>query len=150
MKALTVRQPWASAIFWGKDIENRSQLWGYRGQIAIHAAATDSQAGWDSPLVRDAFGGRVDIEGRTVPRSAILGTVELVDCHPDGPGCCRPWGESSYVEHGGRVRSNVTHLVFENAVLLDEPIPCRGALGLWTLPTDIVAHLSGIQARGQV
>lgn len=38
MKALTVQQPWATAIFRGKDIENRTQLWTYRGPLAIHAS----------------------------------------------------------------------------------------------------------------
>lgn len=40
MKALTVQQPWAWAIVHGgKDIENRTQAWSYRGPLAIHAGA---------------------------------------------------------------------------------------------------------------
>jgi hypothetical protein len=55
MKALTVQQPWAWAIFHGKDIENRTQLWTYRGPLAIHAGARWSELGEHSALVRDAF-----------------------------------------------------------------------------------------------
>ncbi|SLH41428.1 Uncharacterised protein [Mycobacteroides abscessus subsp. massiliense] len=43
MKALTIQQPWAWAIFNGKNIENRAQLWGYRGKIAVHAGARLSE-----------------------------------------------------------------------------------------------------------
>lgn len=153
MKALTVQNPWAWAIVHGgKNIENRTQLWSYRGLLAIHAGARWSERGEHSPLVRDAF---LDAfpghNGGHLPRwvfgfngnagiSAIIGTVELVDCHPDA-GCCKPWGESAYIEHGGRERRRITHLVLENPRPLAEPIPCRGALGLWTPPADVVARL---------
>lgn len=39
MKALTIRQPWAWAIFTqGKDIENRDWTTRLRGRVAIDAA----------------------------------------------------------------------------------------------------------------
>lgn len=136
MKALTVQQPWAWAIFHGKNVENRTQTWAYRGRLAIHAGKRDSDRGWTSPLI-EAIGiheGGV-IDGG-LEYGAIIGVVDLVDCHPEA-GCCQPWGESSYVEHGGRERRHITHLVLENPRLLPEPIPCRGALGLWTPPADV-------------
>ena len=152
MKALTVQQPWAWAIFHGKKIENRTQLWSYRGPLAIHAGQRWSESGLYSPLVLDAFAGcpldsrdrwttlQSDMK-RRLDLGAIIGTVELVDCHPDA-GCCKPWGESAYIEHGGRERRRITHLVLENPRLLDEPIPCRGALGLWTPPDDVLRRLT--------
>ncbi len=73
----------------------------------------------------------------------VLGVVDLVDVHP-AAGCCAPWGESAYVEHGGRERRQIVHLVLENPRLLPKPIPCRGALGLWTLPADITAQLEAL------
>ena len=63
--------------------------------------------------------------------------------HPDA-GCCKPWGESAYVEHGGRERRRITHLILENPRPLAEPIPCKGALGLWTPPADIVEQLQAV------
>lgn len=40
IKALTIRQPWAHAIFHlGKDVENRSWRTRYRGPLLIHAGA---------------------------------------------------------------------------------------------------------------
>ena len=151
MKALTVQQPWAWAIIHGgKLIENRTANWSsYRGPLAIHAGQRDSDRGWDSPLVQEAATGRMGPgcwdSGIITPsawteRGAIIGVVDLVDVHPD-TGCCRPWGESSYTEAGGRTRRLITHLVFENPRALDEPIPCKGKLGLWTPPADVVAQL---------
>lgn len=56
MKALTVQQPWAWAIFHGKDIENRTQLWSYRGPLAIHAGARWSARSPSSGYGRRALG----------------------------------------------------------------------------------------------
>jgi hypothetical protein len=138
MRCLTVQQPWAWAIFNGKDIENRTQLWRYRGPLAIHAGARWSDRGDSSPLIQAATQGRSLVGALDL--AAILGVVDLVDCHPDA-GCCKPWGESAYVEHGGRERRRITHLVLENPRLLAEPIPCKGALGLWTPPPDVITEL---------
>jgi hypothetical protein len=163
VKALTVKQPWAWAIFNGKNIENRTQLWSYRGPLAIHAGMRWSERGLYSPLVLDAFGGSpLDSRDRfTTLQSdmkrgmcigAILGTVELVEVHHDA-GCCQPWGEHGEVETA-RSRTNrerygtsdtahrtITHLVLENPRPLAEPIPCKGALGLWAPPADANAAL---------
>ena len=43
---LSVRQPWAWAIFHGKDIENREWKTHYRGRLYIHAAKTFDDAGY--------------------------------------------------------------------------------------------------------
>ena len=148
MKALTVQQPWAWAIFHGKAIENRTQQWTYRGPLAIHAGLRWAGSGADSPLVQDVYeradriGGAIVGGGRGV-LGAFLGVVDLVDVHPSA-GCCAPWGESAYVEHGGRERRQIVHLVLENPRLLAEPIPCKGALGLWTPPADIAEQLAAL------
>ncbi len=149
MRALTVQQPWAWAIFNGKDIENRTQQWGYRGPLAIHAGNRWSERGGESQLIDAAWQAATEGAGAAeygrqstawVARGAILGVVDLVDVHPSS-GCCAPWGESSYVEHGGRERRQIVHLVLENPRMLAEPIPCRGALGLWTPAADIIEQL---------
>lgn len=163
MKALTVQQPWAWAIFNGKPVENRTQAWSYRGPLAIHAGkrwsgrgARDERViranlaalqadGWrpldfGDTLARQIAQG-IPANGRVDHRGAIIGVTQLVDVHPETGGCCQPWGEQSYVEHGGRVRKVIVHLVLERPVLLDQPIPCRGALGLWTPPADLIPDL---------
>lgn len=41
MKAITIKQPWASLIVHGiKDIENRTWLTHFRGRVLIHAAGS--------------------------------------------------------------------------------------------------------------
>lgn len=46
MRALTVQQPWAWAIVHGgKDVENRTQAWSYRGPLAIHPDLTQTTTG---------------------------------------------------------------------------------------------------------
>lgn len=146
MKALTVQQPWAWAIMHGgKSIENRTQLWTYRGTLAIHAGLSWSDRGARDPRVNKAIADRLSQTDKITENAvriagAILGTVELVDVHPDA-GCCQPWGESAYVEHGGRERRRITHLVLEDPRPLAVPIGCTGALGLWTPPSDVLERL---------
>lgn len=162
MRALTVQQPWAwSIIHGGRLIENRTQLWAYRGPVAVHAGARLSNRGMDDPRVRgaarDVLGRDLDPDPPEIGDSplafgAIIGVVDIVEAHP-AAGCCTPWGETKYTEHGGRQRRDVVHLVLENPRALPEPIACRGALGLWTLPGDIAdrccALIDGVPARGQ-
>ena len=163
MRALTVQQPWAWAIMHGgKDVENRTQAWSYRGPLAIHAGARWSERGATSPLVRravwDFYGTSSPIVeprfcSRESPRvfGAVIGVVDLVDVHQavgeDLAVCCSsPWGETSYVEQKpwGRTRRELVHLELANPRPLDVPIPCRGALGLWTPPGDVLERLQAV------
>ncbi|MSZ76796.1 MAG: ASCH domain-containing protein [Actinobacteria bacterium] len=150
MKALTVQQPWAWAIIHGgKSVENRTQAWSYRGLLAIHAGARLSQRG----LVEVDWRSRWTMPtGEDLVRGAIIGVVDLVDAHVAEvehfgghhveTACCRsPWAETSYVEHGGRTWRDLVHLVLENPRPLDVPIPCKGRLGLWTPPADVLDEL---------
>lgn len=128
MRCLTIRQPYAWAIMHGgKNIENRSTAWRYRGSLAIHAGTRFSSQGVDE--VSSVLGYCVT-EGATP--GVILGVVDLVDVHRELVGCCAPWG------HAGAV-----HLVLAHPRRLPVPIPCRGQLGLWTLPADVVAAIEG-------
>lgn len=156
MKALTVQQPWAWAIIHGdKTVENRTQLWKYRGPLAIHAGARWSTRGGASNLVRDAlapyltFGefGQIHrpidpAEHRDrLPFRAIIGTADLVDTHWGHGGCCAPWGETCYLDTTETRHCNIAHLVLENPRPV-EPIDCPGRLGLWNLPPDIEEALA--------
>lgn len=142
MRALTVQQPWAWAIIHGgKDIENRTQAWSYRGPLAIHAGGRISERGMTSHLVGHSLGQHSEVVLR---RGAILGVVDLVDVHQAMhlTECCEsPWAESSYAEHGGRNRSEIVHMILENPRPLDEPIPCAGRLGLWTPSAEVLEQL---------
>lgn len=143
MRILTVRQPWAwSIVHLGKDIENRTRSLGpYRGPVAIQAGLTadpPTDKRWlRAPLPED-WNRRWT--SRLLTRGAILGVVDLVDVH-HATSCpthdeaapwplCSPWAER-----------DTWHLVLEAPRPLANPIPYRGALGLRTLPDDVVARI---------
>lgn len=155
MKALTVRQPWAWAIVHGgKDVENRTQAWSYRGPLAIHAGARESQSGVHSPLVQRAMGdamraGRLPID---LAFGAFIGVVDLVDVHSEwdcmgGPteSLCTPWAETacrgSHDEECPASTRPMVHLELASPRPLAQPIPARGRLGLWTPDDDVLDRL---------
>jgi hypothetical protein len=137
VKILTVQQPWAWAIIHGgKDIENRTQAWSYRGPLAIHAGLAKPEKGnLASAIHRLAHGSEVPTE---LVFGAVIGIVELVDVHashdcvvtlPNGsPGYCSLWAHP-----------NCVHLKVTDAQPLRTPIPAaRGRLGLWTPDSDLL------------
>lgn len=91
MKALTIRQPWASAIAHGtKRTENRS--WPVPAKhlgtrILIHAAAAEDRTPRLSSDVPVELTKGIGVWPDT--RSAILGVATLASCHFD-EGCCTP------------------------------------------------------------
>lgn len=143
VKALTVRQPWATAIADGhKLVENRSQGFPkrYRGDLAIHTARTWSERGRHDARILAAYG-----RSPSVLRDlgCVIAVVEVVDIHA-ACDCCAPWGEQSYPPANAEQRPPgvVTHIVMENVRKLARPLPARGALGLWTPDDDLALELS--------
>lgn len=145
MRILTVRHPWSHAIVWaGKDVENRTRnvAGGYRGIIAIHAAArVNPISEWDDFAKLHPQAARVlrDAPSGIETFGAIIGVVDLIDVHyadecvklpPPGvpltaSGFCSAWAEP-----------RAHHLVLANPRPLAEPIPYRGALGLRNLAVN--------------
>lgn len=71
MRALSVRQPWASLIAVGlKTIEVRSRPWQYRGPLVICATAHDI-------TVEGEDGKPLDL-----PYGVVTCTVDMMDCRP--------------------------------------------------------------------
>lgn len=136
MRALTVRQPWAAAIvWWGKSPENRTRnlAGSYRGPVAIHAGLTTDVWAYEDDMIRDALGRSDDgwaLEEQTGTLGSIIGVVDLVSVHHDsdhGRGhVCSPWA-----------MAGDWHLMLANPRPLPLPVPCRGALGLWTVPPGV-------------
>ena len=116
MKALTVKQPWAWAIiFGGKDVENRTTLRRYRGELAIHAGARMHD-------FREMPRGVHAPEEAELVLSAIIGIVELIDCVESSRS---KWFEGPF------------GLVLAKPRALKTPVPCKGALGLWNVPPEV-------------
>jgi|GEM_PF-944612 len=145
MRALTIRQPWATAILWaGKDVENRTQSLGpYRGTIAIHAGKW-----WKPQEVLDAIATFPPLEPETEARltsldrfggipfytGAIIGLAELVDVHLGDCLTIETYREGHEQQIGtcsGWAIPDQYHLVLENPRPFMTPIPTPGRLGLW-------------------
>lgn len=127
MKALTVCQPYAHLLFTDeKPVENRTWPTLYRGPLLIHAGKSRA---W----LTDGDEERAAAAGHPLVFGAIIGRVNLVYCvrlepllharpelaenvHVNGPWC---W-------------------VMEHPVRFAEPIPWRGALGLFDVPDEVL------------
>lgn len=121
MKALSVRQPWAWAIFYaGKDIENRGWPTRHRGGLIIHAAKTYDSSGHD--LLVQRFGLTIPTMDK-LKFGGLIGTVNLIDCVTES---VSPWFFGPY----GFVMAERTPITF---------VPCRGALGFF--------DVSGVDAK---
>jgi len=75
IKALSIRQPWAWAIFHGKDVENRQWWTSIRGPIAIHAPMVIDKE--DIAYIKKNFGLMVPTD---LPTGGIVGTANIIDC----------------------------------------------------------------------
>lgn len=143
MKALTLTQPWASAVALGvKRIETRSWSTSYRGPLAIHAAKSMPAYARFVALANlwpDHVHGR-HVENplialgyetfRDYPRGAIVATCVLSACTRIAPAA--PNGEISSVEAAlGDYTPGRFAWFLTDIMPLPEPIPARGALGLW-------------------
>ena len=111
MRALSLRQPWASMIADGsKTIETRTWRTNYRGPLAIHASARPCG---------------------DLPTGGIIAVALLYDCRPmkatDEAAACIPLYEGAYA------------WLLKNVQPVDL-IPCKGMLGLWT-PTGGTTRL---------
>ena len=124
LRALTVRQPWAQWLVSGaKPTENRSWPTRYRGRLLVHAGARHDPS---AILFARAMGAAVPA---SVP-AGIIGSVDIADCcdqamHNRGCGC--EW--ASPVSF---------HWQCADPWQIPEPVPCRGQLGLWRPPPDVL------------
>lgn len=137
MKALSIWQPWASAIPLGlKRFETRSWNTEYRGPLVIHAAKRwepDQKRFADSELTL----GRLP---QHLPLGALVAVVNLVDCRRiDNASMEISALERSYGDYtDGRWAWQLS-----NVVAFNEPIPWRGEQGLFDVPSDLIrANLS--------
>ena len=140
MKAITIRQPYASLIALGeKRIETRCWSTPYRGPLAIHAAKEWPQDeladALDNPIICAALK-RHDIGMMDLPLGAVIATARLIGVEPTHlltQGVldqCPPdefWFGDFSVDRYAWMLSDV--------VMLPEPIRCRGAIGLWDWET---------------
>lgn len=82
MKAITIKQPWATLIVLGKKkFETRSWQTKHRGPIAIHAGKTIDKEACEDTWIKGALAEHGIKSYKELPTGAVLATAELVDCH---------------------------------------------------------------------
>lgn len=135
MPAITLLEPWATALLGPKDIENRTWMLPdrYVGRtIAIHASKRWSKADADAYLqIAERAGVDPGIAYMMAQRvSHTLGCIIGV------------------ATFGARVTVSRSPWFFGpvgwskvSAQAIRRPIPCRGALGIWQLPEDITEQV---------
>lgn len=130
LRAITLWRPWPRLILqYGKDIENRPWLTGYRGDLLVHAGQR-----WD-PRALDwaaAVLGRPlpDLADRDLSPTGIVGVVDMTGVcglrrHADSTCRCSAWAmDRQYHWRWARPRS------------LPEPVPAVGRQQLWIPDAD--------------
>ncbi len=124
MKAITIHQPWAYAVaHLGKDVENRR--WSYKGGVlAVHAGQ-----GWAAEGA--AFIAKLGLTlPPSMPKGVIVAVVNVAEVH-HAYRCkleCSQWS-----------MPELHHWFLTDVRVLAEPVPCRGAQGIWTVPDDKAA-----------
>ncbi len=80
MKAISIKQPWASLIIEGiKDIENRNWFTNYRGRLYIHTGKrVDVQGAEFLSRLHPKYKTLIDDSMKIV--GGIIGYVNLIDC----------------------------------------------------------------------
>lgn len=131
MKALSIKQPWASLIVNGiKDIENRDWRTYFRGFVAIHSSAKldrdemESACGLMRGFVPRFSAARFQQD--KFPLGAIIGVAEIVDCVESSES---PWFMGDF------------GFVIRNAVAFPAPIACKGALLFWEVPESLMPNV---------
>ena len=120
MKAISVQQPWAWALFNGKPVENRIWSASHRGPLLIHAAK--KMGDWHAFMkIWEPLGIAVPTVNM-LERGGIIGIVDMIDVvhQYDSPWFFGPRG-----------------WVFENTRRV-EFVPFRGLPGIFDVPEELV------------
>jgi len=149
MKALSIRQPWATLIMQGapifksvdnpdgtqrvqlagvylKDIENRNWRTDFRGRIVIHASGKrdnfDSCFSYLTGLGISPMAIMLLFSKRYAPTGCLLGEVDIVNCVTKSKS---QWFTGEY------------GFVLANPMKYDNPIPYKGKLGLFDVELGV-------------
>lgn len=141
MRGLSVRYPWSFCIAKGfKPVENRSKRFP-PALVGVPVALQSSLKADAVPWLptREASRALALAEGDpALSLGAVIAVVRFSASHPwpgGKTGCgdvswpaCTVWSE---------IGDGVHHWPAEVIAALTDPVPCKGALGLWRLPDDV-------------
>ena len=153
MKAISIKQPWASLIVHGiKNIENRA--WKvperYIGQrVLIHASGKPDKEPYMlfNDVQADAIDGSImDVCASYHQLSSIIGSVEITDCVINHHSI---WAEKSLNKEGfipihWDAIKPTYNWVLANPILFDKPIPAKGKLSFWEFDGVIPEEMENI------
>ena len=120
MKALTIKEPWASLIINGyKEYEFRSWKTNYRGKILIHAGMSNENIS------------KFDIYNLEYSKGEIIGEAEIVDCILVTEEFNNELLKKNSLVYGKTNHTSTYAWKLTNIKKYDKKIPCKGKLGLW-------------------
>lgn len=137
MRGLSLTQPWATAVaLLLKGWETRSWYTNYRGELALHAAK--GFPGWAKEFaVEEMTIGR--IPKQQLPLGAVIAVCELTQVKRTQDLV----GEISAVEKMyGDYSEGRWAFKLEKVRVLKNPVPVRGALGLWPVEWELHRAIS--------
>lgn len=130
MKAISLWQPWASAIALGhKTIETRGWPTRHRGPIAIHAAKRWTAEEKEMARIFEARYGMTGLADP--PRGCIVAVATLVSVRPTEHLVDEISETEEMLGNYGRGRCG---WMLEEVRKLDDPVPWRGMQGLFEVP----------------
>jgi activating signal cointegrator 1 len=151
LKTISLWQPWGTAIVvLAKLIETRHWSTSYRGPILIHAAKTHQA---DYYLDEPEF--QASLRGHDIAYGCLLGVADLVACMRtehlrELPEVNRDRGGWRELDMGDYSDGRFGW-VFKNIRKLPEPIPYRGAQGIFNaeIPDDVAISLGLTPSQAQ-
>lgn len=121
MKAITLKQPWASLVAYGiKKYEFRTWKTNYRGKLLIHAGAG---------IDKDEMKKYVDL-GIDFPKSKIIAIVDLVDCCLLDDELNKKIILENNIAYGNKIRTGYAWKL-DNVKMINIDKKINGQLGLW-------------------
>jgi hypothetical protein len=126
MKAISIQQPWAWAIFHGKTVENRSWGTDYRGELLIHASSKFDKKGFQ--WIKRNFPGLLPADFSYpffIPSGALIGKTTMTDC---------------VITHSSAWFSGPYGFVFIKPVEFKKIIPFKGSLKFFDVPDKLIVE----------
>ncbi|MFJ7953937.1 ASCH domain-containing protein [Lysinibacillus sp. NPDC096418] len=138
LKAITIKQPWATLIALGeKRFETRSWQTKYSGPLAIHAGKSVDKEACEDSWIKGVLKEHGITSYKDLPTGVVLATTELLDCYRVEA----TLGYVSILSKGKTVDGlevafgdyTEGRYAWElgNLKVLTEPIAAKGQLSLW-------------------
>ncbi|GEN95930.1 ASCH domain-containing protein [Pediococcus ethanolidurans] len=133
MKAITISEPWASLISFGKKrIETRTWKTSYRGTLYIHAGRHV-----DKNWLHEQ---RRLVSPTDIPSSHpgfILARCELIDCCEMTSDFIQKVKQNNFEFQTGVYELGRYAWILRNVQTLAVPVECKGHLRVWNIPAEL-------------